>query len=61
MGEPETGRDYIETKVVSVGYVKHPLQVVLEAIDWVMLRLEKIFLVVRDWLLVIRASLFSST
>ncbi|KOR35415.1 hypothetical protein AM228_18305 [Planktothricoides sp. SR001] len=60
MGEPETGRDYIETKVVSVGYVKHPLQVVLEAIDWVMLRLEKIFLVVRDWLLVTRDSLFSS-
>jgi hypothetical protein len=58
MGEPETGRDYIETKVVSVGYVKHPLQVVLEAIDWVMLRLEKIFLVVRDWLLVTRDSLF---
>ncbi len=58
MGEPETGRDYIETKVVCVGYVKHPLQVVLEAIDWVMLRLEKIFLVVRDWLLVTRDSLF---
>jgi hypothetical protein len=60
MGEPETGRDYIETKVVSVGYIKHPLQVVLEAIDWVMLRLEKIFLVVRGWLLVTRDSLFSS-
>ncbi len=60
MGEPETGRDYIETKVVSVSYIKHPLQVVLEAIDWLMLRLEKVFLVVRDWLLVTRNSLFSS-
>lgn len=58
--ESKTGRDYIETKVVSVGYVKHPLQVVLEAIDWVMLRLEKIFFAVRDWLLAMRTALFSS-
>lgn len=58
--ENRTGRDYIETKVVSVGYVKHPLQVVLEAIDWVMLRLETIFFLVRDWLLAIRTALFSS-
>lgn len=42
LGEPEMGRDYIEAKVLSTGYIKHPLEMVLEWVDWVMLRGEKI-------------------
>ena len=49
MGEPETGRDYIETKAVSVGYIKHPLQVVLEGIDRAMLWLEKMAMGLFEW------------
>lgn len=49
MGEPETGRDYIEAKVVSTGYIKHPLETVLEWIDWVMLRVEEIAIYIVEW------------
>jgi len=41
--------DYLETKAVSVGYIKHPLEQVLEWLDQIMLRLETIAVEVWEW------------
>ena len=41
--------DYLETKAVSVGYIKHPLEQVLEWLDGIMLRLETIAIELWKW------------
>jgi hypothetical protein len=41
--------DYLETKAVSVGYIKHPLEQVLEWLDQIMLRLETIAVEIWEW------------
>jgi hypothetical protein len=45
----EEGNDYLETKVESMGYIKHPLEQVLEWLDRIMLRLETIAEQVWKW------------
>ena len=45
--QPES--DYLETKAESMGYIKHPLEQVLEWLDVVMLRLEKIVEQLWNW------------
>ncbi|MEG4395378.1 hypothetical protein [Microcoleus sp. BROC3] len=47
-GVPPDG-DYLETKAESMGYIKHPLEQVLEWIDRVMLRLENIAEQLWNW------------
>jgi hypothetical protein len=58
IGEPEMGRDYIEAKVVSTGYIKHPLEMVLEWVDRVMLAGEKIAIYLIEWLQELKKRLF---
>jgi hypothetical protein len=41
--------DYLETKAVSAGYIKHPLEQVLEWLDQIMLRLETIAVEIWEW------------
>ena len=41
--------DYLETKAESMGYIKHPLELVLEWLDRVMLRLENIAEQLWNW------------
>jgi len=41
--------DYLETKVESMGYIKHPLEQVLEWLDAIMLRVEKIVEQIWNW------------
>ncbi len=41
--------DYLETKAESMGYIKHPLEQVLEWLDLVMLRLEQIAEQIWNW------------
>ncbi|MEG4210680.1 hypothetical protein [Microcoleus sp. S13_B4] len=47
-GVPSDG-DYLETKAESMGYIKHPLEQVLEWLDRVMLRLENIAEQLWNW------------
>ncbi|MEG5065553.1 hypothetical protein QUB33_18195 [Microcoleus sp. B3-A4] len=47
-GVPSEG-DYLETKAESMGYIKHPLEQVLEWLDRVMLRLENIAEQLWNW------------
>ncbi|MEG4227831.1 hypothetical protein QUA35_04420 [Microcoleus sp. N9_B2] len=47
-GVPPEG-DYLETKAESMGYIKHPLEQVLEWLDRVMLRLENILEQLWNW------------
>ncbi|MEG4007413.1 hypothetical protein QUA41_16135 [Microcoleus sp. Pol11C1] len=47
-GIPSDG-DYLETKAESMGYIKHPLEQVLEWLDRVMLRLENIAEQLWNW------------
>ncbi|NJK75130.1 MAG: hypothetical protein HC942_15140 [Microcoleus sp. SU_5_6] len=47
--DPEQGNDYLETKAESMGYIKHPLEQVLEWLDRIMLRLETIVEQVWKW------------
>jgi len=42
--------DFLETDSVSVGYVKHPLELLLEWLDLAMLRLEESILQISQWL-----------
>ncbi len=42
--------DFLETDSVSVGYVKHPLELLLEWLDLVMLRWEESILQISQWL-----------
>ena len=42
--------DFLETDSVSVGYVKHPLELLLEWLDLAMLRLEESILQISKWL-----------
>jgi hypothetical protein len=46
---PEQGNEYLETKAESMGYIKHPLEQVLEWLDRIMLRLETIAEQVWKW------------
>jgi hypothetical protein len=46
---PEQEGDYLETKSESMGYIKHPLEQVLEWLDRIMLRLETIAEQVWKW------------
>jgi len=41
--------DYLETKAESMGYIKHPLEQVLEWLDQIMLRLETIAVQLWEW------------
>ncbi|MFS8119748.1 MAG: hypothetical protein ACMG55_14855, partial [Microcoleus sp.] len=41
--------EYLETEAESMGYIKHPLEQVLEWLDVVMLRLEKIVEQLWNW------------
>ncbi len=45
----ETPGDYLETKAESMGYIKHPLEQVLEWLDRIMLRLETIAIQIWEW------------
>jgi len=45
----ETPGDYLETKAESMGYIKHPLEQVLEWLDQIMLRLETIAVQLWEW------------
>jgi hypothetical protein len=47
--DPEQGNEYLETKAESMGYIKHPLEQVLEWLDRIMLRLETILEQVWKW------------
>ncbi|MCZ0901174.1 hypothetical protein ON021_14835, partial [Microcoleus sp. HI-ES] len=47
-GVPPEG-EYLETKAESMGYIKHPLEQVLEWLDRVMLRLENIAEQLWNW------------
>ena len=42
--------DWIETKATSIGYVKHPLESLLELVDKVLLFLEEVILAVLQWI-----------
>jgi hypothetical protein len=42
--------DFLEADSVSVGYVKHPLELLLEWLDQTMLRLEESILQISKWL-----------
>lgn len=45
----EAPGDYLETKAESMGYIKHPLEQVLEWLDQIMLRLETIAVQLWEW------------
>lgn len=45
----ETPGEYLETKAESMGYIKHPLEQVLEWLDQIMLRLETIAIQLWEW------------
>ncbi len=45
----EVAGDYLETKAESMGYIKHPLEQVLEWLDQIMLRLETIAVQLWEW------------